>query len=239
MNTLNTMLRGKSEQESEKIIKNNKENVKRFKDVISKLVESQKENKKVTRSPHTEYSKVWPRQNDEREMRAVLFKNYTAYYIVKHYLWLDENKEEREAYLNKVTSEAKKALHRNDSWLCKHTTERFLNDVNKLVEEYTMELNDEQESRLYVLIDKNLDPVYGCVQGGHAVAQWLIDHKDDERKWNNNYLIYLYADLEKWAFKLDGIKNVSYWREPDLDNKLTSIAVETDGKIFKHLKLVK
>ena len=25
--------------------------------------------------------------------------------------------------------------------------------------------------KLYVLVDKTLKPVYGCVQGGHAVAQ--------------------------------------------------------------------
>ena len=50
--------------------------------------------------------------------------------------------------------------------------------------------------RLYVLIDQKLDAVYGCVQGGHAVAQWLLEHPKQD--WNNNYLIYLYADLDKW-----------------------------------------
>ena len=30
--------------------------------------------------------------------------------------------------------------------------------------------------KLYVLIDEKLEKVYGCVQGGHAVAQWLIDN---------------------------------------------------------------
>ena len=32
------------------------------------------------------------------------------------------------------------------------------------------------QRRLYVIIDKSLDPVYGCVQGGHAVAQYLIEY---------------------------------------------------------------
>lgn len=49
--------------------------------------------------------------------------------------------------------------------------------------------------KLYVLIDQKLDAVYGCVQGGHAVAQWLLEHPNQD--WNNNYLIYLYADLDK------------------------------------------
>ena len=37
---------------------------------------------------------------------------------------------------------------------------------------YTTMLN----KRLYILIDNSLEPVYGCVQGGHAVAQWLLEH---------------------------------------------------------------
>lgn len=31
--------------------------------------------------------------------------------------------------------------------------------------------------RLYVLIDESLDPIYGCVQGGHAVAQYMLERR--------------------------------------------------------------
>jgi len=64
-----------------------------------------------------------------------------------------------------------------------------------------------EKKKLYVLINDNLDKDYGFVQGGHAVAQWLIDNKDTQQ-WNNQYLIYLSADIEKWIFKLNlkGIK---------------------------------
>ena len=79
--------------------------------------------------------------------------------------------------------------------------------------------------RLYVLIDQKLDAVYGCVQGGHAVAQWLLEHPNQD--WNNNYLIYLYADLDTWRFRLD------------LGNQLTAIALQDDGRMFKKLKLVR
>lgn len=91
--------------------------------------------------------------------------------------------------------------------------------------------------RLYVLIDKSLNPVYGCVQGGHCVAQYLIENGNKE--WNNDYLIYLYADLDYWMWKLDrlGIK-FSIFREPDLQNKITSISILNNGELFKHLKLV-
>lgn len=81
------------------------------------------------------------------------------------------------------------------------------------------------------------DVVYGCVQGGHAVAQWLLEHPN--QNWNNNYLIYLYADLDKWRVRLDLTnKDYSIFREPDLNNQLTAIALQDDGRMFKKLKLV-
>ena len=92
--------------------------------------------------------------------------------------------------------------------------------------------------RLYVLINQDLDPIYGCVQGGHAVAQYLLDNKDTQ-EWNNNYLIYLYADIDKWSRKLKRMnKPFSIFYEPDLGNIPTAIATEDSGKLFKNLKLV-
>ena len=92
--------------------------------------------------------------------------------------------------------------------------------------------------RLYVLIDENLEPVYGCVQGGHAVAQWILEHP--EQKWNNSYLIYLSADIDKWRRKLD-MKNIDYseFVEPDLDYQVTAIAIENDGRLFRDLNTIK
>ena len=95
----------------------------------------------------------------------------------------------------------------------------------------------ENTQRLYVLIDKALDSVYGCVQGGHAVAQWLLSHPD--QNWNNSYLIYLSADLSKWISRLNclGIDYTSF-QEPDLKDRTTAIAVLGNEKLFKNLKLV-
>lgn len=96
---------------------------------------------------------------------------------------------------------------------------------------------DTTQKRLYVLISSNLPPVYGCVQGGHAVAQYLLDHP--KQKWNNEYLIYLYANVDAWKKKFDKYRiDYSLFREPDLDNALTALAVEDDGKMFRNLKLV-
>lgn len=92
--------------------------------------------------------------------------------------------------------------------------------------------------RLYVLIDNNLDSIYGCVQGGHVVAQWLLNHPNQD--WNNSYLIYVSADISKWKERLD-ILEIDYteFREPDLNNQVTALAILNNDKIFKNLKLVK
>jgi len=92
--------------------------------------------------------------------------------------------------------------------------------------------------RLYVLVSTTLEPVYGCVQAGHAVAQWLLDNRDTQ-SWNNQYLVYLYADVDKWLFKLK-LKNHTFstFNEPDLNNQLTAITMVNDGSLFRNLSKV-
>lgn len=94
--------------------------------------------------------------------------------------------------------------------------------------------------RLYVLCNYRLDPVYSCVQGAHAVAQYLLEHKDDECPyWKNEYLIFLRADVNYWEKKLKKLhREFTAFREPDLKFKLTAIALEDSGNLFKNLKLV-
>lgn len=95
------------------------------------------------------------------------------------------------------------------------------------------------KNKLYVLIDKNLNPIYGAVQGGHAVAQWIIEY--GQNKWNNEYLIYLSVDINKWKTLLDNTETLySEFHEPDLDNRLTSISIlERDLNDFLKRKLKK
>lgn len=95
--------------------------------------------------------------------------------------------------------------------------------------------------RLYVLCDYKLDPVYSCVQGAHAVAQYLLKHQEDEQPyWKNEYLIFLRANIGYWFNKLKklGYKFVPFF-EPDLKMRMTAIAIEDSGQLFKNLKLVK
>lgn len=94
-----------------------------------------------------------------------------------------------------------------------------------------------EKKKLYVLINNKLDIVYGGVQAGHAVAQWLIDNRDLQQ-WNNQYLIYLSSDIEKWIFKLNLRDiNFSVFYEPDLDNTPTALAVEGNDFLFRNLKI--
>lgn len=96
------------------------------------------------------------------------------------------------------------------------------------------------KNKLYILIDKNLDPIYGAVQGGHAACEWLLQHwqtkhnkdwNEDEPvwEWNNDYLIYLSVDIKEWYDKLKRFDPSKYkwtwFEEPDLDNKTTAIAI--------------
>ena len=93
--------------------------------------------------------------------------------------------------------------------------------------------------RLYVLVNKKLNPIYGCVQGGHALAQWMLENPN--QTWNNDFLIYLYADVDKWASRLTKM-GVPYsaFKEPDLNNTMTALACRDDsGELFKNLQVVK
>jgi hypothetical protein len=104
-----------------------------------------------------------------------------------------------------------------------------------------MELN-----QLNVLVRKGIvfklfDPLgYRYVQGCHAVAQWLLDNK--VQSWNNNYLniCETKGDTDDFDFMLMKLKDqkipYSEFREPDLNNTLTAIAVHNNDKFFKNCK---
>jgi len=95
-------------------------------------------------------------------------------------------------------------------------------------------------SRLYVLCRLDLQTTYAAVQGGHAVAQHLIDYPD---RWRNQTLIYLGVkneeELLKWRDKLI-MKSIPYslFREPDLNNDATALAVALDTGMFDKLPLL-
>jgi len=94
--------------------------------------------------------------------------------------------------------------------------------------------------KLYVLVRKDgLTPSQQAVQGGHAVAEFLLTSQE----WRNSTLIYLSVkgenQLKNWIRKLEWADiDCVIWREPDYNNQITSIAAYSDGEIFKQLNLL-
>lgn len=95
--------------------------------------------------------------------------------------------------------------------------------------------------RMYVIVRNDLASIYKCVQGGHALAKFIMEHPKEAKEWNNEYLIYLGVPnlqaLKKLYYKTVTKRVVSAFIEPDLDGQLTSIAIYDTGKIFKKLPL--
>lgn len=96
--------------------------------------------------------------------------------------------------------------------------------------------------KLYVLIREDLKSMaYKSVQAGHGVAQYMLEHPDDD--WKNSYLIYVTVkdeeQLEFWDFKLKdkGIKTSCFY-EPDLNNEMTVLACRASDKMLNKLPLL-
>jgi hypothetical protein len=83
--------------------------------------------------------------------------------------------------------------------------------------------------------------VYAAVQGGHALADFLLRKKQND--WNNNYLIYLTVRDEKALQKLRDkliYKDIEIgsFKEPDLKDELTALAIENNQSLFKRLQVL-
>lgn len=82
-----------------------------------------------------------------------------------------------------------------------------------------------------------MTPAYQAVQGGHALAEFCLEHTDIANSWhkNSNYLAYLSVkDESDLLFLIEkahsrGI-SISIFREPDIDNQVTAIAIEPSGE---------
>ena len=104
----------------------------------------------------------------------------------------------------------------------------------------TIEVNN----KLYILVSDKLNPIYGAIQGGHAIAQFLIEYPNSE--WQNNTVVYLSCDIDKFLSKQKKrhqlLKDELHcvFMEPDLDNQITAIACyKIPQKYVKNLKLLK
>lgn len=94
-------------------------------------------------------------------------------------------------------------------------------------------MKNNQTQKLYVVTRGDITPGYQMAQSGHSIAQYMLDHPEKARQWNNNFLISLSIDNENKLKTLlerltDLNVSVSSFYEPDINNQLTSIAFESN-----------
>lgn len=95
--------------------------------------------------------------------------------------------------------------------------------------------------KMYVLVRKDLSKSQQAVQGGHAVAKYVL--RDQGLRWTNGTLIYLRVkdedDLRHWEKKLRqcGQLYVTF-REPDIGYQRTAIATVGGGNLFVNERLL-
>lgn len=101
--------------------------------------------------------------------------------------------------------------------------------------------------KLFVLVRNDLPISNQAVQAGHALAQWMIDCRMNSDgynpKWSNEILVYLSVEneveLENWRYKFDHkFLLYSSFREPDLNDSLTAIAVMCPDSVVSKLSLM-
>ena len=93
---------------------------------------------------------------------------------------------------------------------------------------------------LKVVVRRDLTPSQQAVQGGHALAQFLLHHNTE---WKNETLIYLGVkgryQLLNIMDKLEWLEiNYAQWCEPDMNNELMAIATDSNHEIFEKLNLL-
>jgi hypothetical protein len=96
--------------------------------------------------------------------------------------------------------------------------------------------------KMYCIIRKDMPTSYRACQGGHAIAQYFIDHGMHDI-WDNGTMIYLKAHDEdhlleiKKGLETNAIKH-SIFIEPDLGDQHTALACIDTGERFRDLVLL-
>ncbi len=98
-------------------------------------------------------------------------------------------------------------------------------------------MNINAGDKLYLITRRDISPGYQAVQSCHAMRQFTEEHPEIDKEWflRSNYLCLLSVKNEDELYDLvgrakdQGIK-VSIFREPDIGNEITAIAIEPGQK---------
>lgn len=99
--------------------------------------------------------------------------------------------------------------------------------------------------KLYLIVRQDLLPCQQAVQAAHAMRQWSEDHPAEDRAWfqdsNTLALLGVPTGLELGVILEQALLRgfpVAAFREPDLGNELTALALGPQGKcLTKRLQL--
>ena len=106
-----------------------------------------------------------------------------------------------------------------------------------------------KNKKLIVITRRDLPLPYQAVQAAHAAVQFQYEHPELAKNWyhNSNYLIFLTTEnedeLKKFIDKANSNNiQLSIFREPDINNQITAIALEPceqSRKMTSSLPLIK
>jgi peptidyl-tRNA hydrolase len=93
------------------------------------------------------------------------------------------------------------------------------------------------DSKLYIIVRSDLSPGLQAAQACHALRLFTEEHPEEDKKWytesNNLVLLQVPNETELLALKeraeADGIP-ASLFREPDVDNEATALALGPEGR---------
>ena len=97
------------------------------------------------------------------------------------------------------------------------------------------------ELKLFVIVRNDLSRSQKTVQTLHAGAEYILNNP--QTPWDNGTVVCLKVDnedqLKEEIKRLDKMEiKHSIFKEPDIGNEITSLAIVSKDSIFSHLKLL-
>lgn len=91
--------------------------------------------------------------------------------------------------------------------------------------------------KMFILVRNDLSKSQQGVQGGHALAQYALEHPDMFKKWGNSTIVYLKVDNDWLKSHVPENQSSSFY-EPDIGNQLTAKATFCEGNEYRQLRLM-